>query len=126
MEELLLKFDSLSKRVPIYEAELNRGIIDIERLAYEAVEKGKVIVNTSKERLAEIDNLVEEALMNPENSSPEIREYIMQCVVSFHPRIEEMVNQLEELIQTPPKKSIHKIKDYNDSEEEEEEEEDNE
>ncbi len=61
MEELLLKFDSLSKRVPIYEAELNRGIIDIERLAYEAVEKGKVIVNTSKERLAEIDNLVEEA-----------------------------------------------------------------
>lgn len=111
MESLIAEFTALSSRVARCESSLNRGIIDLERVAFEAAERGRSLVSDADDCLAAIDALVDAALSSPYASSDDVRAFLVQCLVSFRPRVEAMQAQLSSLLLSPPSAPLHRIAD---------------
>ena len=105
MEELAKKFEDLAKKFPDYESDICDAINCIERATFTGVDKGKVQLEIAKNRLKEIDDLIASTILF-ENLSDDVNDRLMQCFISFRPRLESNIQQLKYLIENPPKESI--------------------
>lgn len=105
MEEIARKFEDLANKIPDYESDVCDAINCLERATFSGVDKGKVQLELAKTRIKEMDDLIAETLkLVP--LSDEVNDRLMQCLVSFRPRLESHIEHLESLIENPPKESL--------------------
>ena len=103
-EELIKRFDAFAESYPNYETEICEAILDFERVAFSAAEKGKKVVEASETRVAEVDALIE-ACMAIAPMPEEIEERFMQALVSWKPRLETALVELKRIAENPPTES---------------------
>ena len=103
-EELIKRFDAFAESYPKYETEICEAILDFERVAFSAAEKGKKVVEVSETRVAEVDALIE-ACMAIVPMPEEIEARFMQALVSWKPRLETALVELKRIAENPPTES---------------------
>lgn len=104
--ELLEKFSAFEEKFPQYSTEICEAMLDLERTAFDAETKAKEIVEKTQARIAEVDALIQ-ACTTFSPMSESIQECFMQALVSFKPRLESSLEELNQLIENPPKESLY-------------------
>ena len=105
-EEVIKKFDEFTENYPKFETEIYEAILNFERVAFEAAENGKAVIEKSESRLSELGDLIK-ALIALAPMSEEIESRFMQALVSLQPRLETALKDLKRIAENPPTESLY-------------------
>jgi len=98
---LIERLEKFSKSYEELLINLHRSVMDIELRSYEYEEKSKKSIDSAKNAIIEMDYLIQESLSDS-SLNERGREIFLQILVSFKPRIESYLHELEEYLVNPP------------------------
>lgn len=105
-EEVIKKFDEFTENYPKFETEIYEAILNFERVAFEAAENGKAVIEKSESRLSELGDLIK-AFIALAPMSEEVESRFMQALVSLQPRLETALKDLKRIAENPPTESLY-------------------